>query len=123
MSRTDKDRPHWVRLNDPDDNRVAHHDHVDYWGNDVKCDIDVPTVREDKYRIERNCSYEIAGVYLWNETPPRKMRHYEWFGPARARTRDAMISQAKEYNTYGSIESDSQEPSDHRNAPIKGCWY
>lgn len=122
MSRTHKDRPHWVRLNDRNEKRVAHHDHIDYWGNDVDCDIDSPIVREDKYCVDRNCSYEIEGVYLWEETPSRRMRHYEWFGPVRAKTRDAMVSQVKEYNTYGIIETDSKEPDDHRNAPIKGCW-
>lgn len=123
MSRTDKDRPHWVRLNDPKDDRVAYHDHVDMWGNDVECDIHLPTVREDKYRSERNCGYDLAGVYLWSETPPKKMRHYEWFGPVRAKTRDAMLAQVKEYNTYGDVVNDSGEPEDHRHAPVKGYWH
>lgn len=123
MSKTDKDRPFWVKQNDISLSRVAYHDHVDYWGNDVECDIEFPTVREDKYRVDRNCGYDIVGYYSWIDSPSRKIRHNEWFGPIRAKTRDAMISQVKEYNTYGLIETDSLDPQDHRNAPIKGCWY
>jgi hypothetical protein len=123
MSKTDKDRPFWVKQNDSSLLRQAYHDHVDYWGNEVECDIHLPTVREDKYRVDRNCGYDIVAYYAWADSPSRRIRHTEWFGPVRAKTRDSMLAQAKEYNTYGEIYNDSTEPGDHRNAPIKGYWY
>lgn len=123
MSKTDKDRPFWVIQNDSSIYREAYHDHVDYLGNDVDCDIHLDTVREDKYRADRNCGYDVVKRYSFVDAPSRKKRHNDWFGPARSKTRDAMISQVKEFNSLGYIESDSAEPGDHRHAPMRGTWW
>lgn len=120
MSKTDKDRPLWVRANDTSLKRVPYHDHLDRWGNVVDCDIEMPTVYNDAYRGLRQCGYDIYQD-SWLDTPSRKVRHYEWFGPVRAKMRDSLRAQVREYNTYGEVD-DAIFIGDHRNTPLNGYW-
>lgn len=58
MSRTDKTRPYWVQLRDPDFpwpiRQIHRHNH--YFGNNPECDIDFPMPRT-RTGFHRGCEY------------------------------------------------------------------
>lgn len=56
---------------------------------------------------------------LWG--PRRWDRHYEWWGPDRAKVRDSLKSAATEYRAAGEVWSIAPVEQ-HRHAPRGGWW-
>lgn len=89
MSRTLKDRPYWVRVNDPRSSRYASHDHR------VTCREQIgeePVYRErpdkDGYHWHKELSYLRPLYRLWSETipctldePEKPPTTWRWHGP------------------------------------------
>lgn len=121
MSRTYKDRPRWVKNNDRKLTSVAYHNHVDYLGHLVDCDVDEPTVQEDRWRLGMACGYD----WRYNIfTPTKAEANNEWHAPIRAKVRRELLVEAKEYNAEGDFEDDYLGPLDERHSPIKGHgWF
>lgn len=121
MSRTDKDRPEWVKNNDRTVAPVAYHYHVDYRGNALDCDVDEPSLQSDKWRFHRNCGYDQR---FYTENPGKAAINNDWHAPIRTKVRRELRSEVKEYNAGGDFEDDYVAPLDQRNAPIRGHgWY
>lgn len=119
MSRTDKDRPYWVKVNDNSIQRVPFHDHVDYFGNDVECDFGEVCTEDTLWA--RNCGYDLGHYEVYADNPDRKLRRGAWFGPVRTRTRNDMVSLRKEYREFGEVD-DYVGFRDHRHSSLKGSW-
>lgn len=121
MSRTYKDRPRWVKNNDRKLTSVAYHDHIDYLGYVVDCDVDEPTVQGDCWRSLKACGHD----WRYNIFSPTKAEvNNEWHAPVRAKVRRELLIEAKEYNAAGGFIADYLAPLDQRHSPIKGNgWF
>lgn len=131
MSRTDKDRPYWVRLNDSSENRVADHTHHPYggWWNpggrwfaeEYVCDIDKPMTGHYEIDRKRNCDYRLAN-YRWYDEPTKRDRREEYYAPLRHEERDTLDKAVKQYNATGEVD-DIYLPESHRHAPFRGGYW
>lgn len=101
MSKTDKDRPHWVRAKD-EPNSIAWH----YWLCDMQwprygikrqlpCDIDEPYNGRCRYLEEHQ---------RWHSGPPHWHRRATWYDPQRNAARMDCIKAAKEFNGTGDTD-------------------
>lgn len=116
MSRTKKDRPYWVRVNDKTENRIEHHDHERlgkyysrYKENKTRryseeCTIDVPrqangdlTAYTCTWELNYGYSYLYGGMSV-------KDRHITYYNPLRTLERDTLRVAVKEYNATGDLE-------------------
>lgn len=92
MARTDKDRPAWVREDDPfEPLREESHSHHTWWGPQ-ECDLHVSAkLKRGRYS---HCGYWLPySVYAGG--PPAWYRHALWYGPERRRERDELGELAK----------------------------
>lgn len=124
MSRTDKDVPNWVT--------------AEFWrpNHHFRCQAGRPAgrpctlpdnpVRQHPVRI--SWRGRGSGCYWWPElrykgyTPSSQDRRWYWWGPDRARVRDACHKAMQEYN--GSGESEAEVPQwNHRHNPLHGGWW
>lgn len=105
MSKTDKDRPPWVRAKD-DPNRVASHHYrceVEYpygswWATRMPrhpCDIDERHAGYCHY-FERDRS--------WHSAPPRWFRRHRWYDPEHNDVRMDCVKAIKEYRGSGDTD-------------------
>lgn len=99
MSRTKKDRPHWVRVNDPKSSRYANHDHM------VRCREKVgeePVYREklskDNWHWEKELVYMRPVYHFWVEEVPCTIDRAEPI-PSAWRTR-SMSRTDEEFNAH-----------------------
>lgn len=125
MSRTDKDRPFWVKLNDPSENRTDDHMHHTrgLWSKDWDgvCDIDKPYGPTLKRWAGRNCHRMIHNYNPWDD-PTKEDRDLLYYGPLRASERDTLKKAAKEYNTTGDTE-DVFLQEKHRHSMFGGGYW
>lgn len=90
MSRTDKDRPHWVREEDPTELRYEHHLCGAWRGQFYECDLEGTS----KYRFTsdgrryRRCDYGLVNR-PW-DSPPKDFVDHVWNSLERRRVRDEL---------------------------------
>lgn len=134
MSRTDKDRPYWVRQNDPSEARLAihmHHTPMFYtagwnsnrWGEIGVCDLDKPMTGEWSVDRKRNCYYRVTPPdhYAYDKCE-REDRNLYYYAPVRMKERDLLGKAAKQYNTSGEVD-DVDLPGYHHHMPFGGGWW
>jgi hypothetical protein len=124
MSRTDKDRPYWVRTNDPREDRVEHHNHVaprwrTMYAWDGECHIDEPSTREN--RRSYSCGFNLRYKRYWN--PKKEDRRLYYYKPLRSRERDTLGKAAKQYNAGNEVDEDIVLPESHRHAMFPGGYW
>jgi hypothetical protein len=126
MSRTDKDVPNWVRT----EYYTPHHARRcpnGWWNADRHLDVQECTLTPTPVRAspstlkETSCHWSPSWVWK-NYTPSSQDRRWYWWGPDRARVRDACRKAAQEYN--GSGETEIEVPQwNHHHTPISGGWW
>lgn len=125
MSRTDKDRPDWVRVNDKTEDRTEfHYHHRRYWGEPYEgmydCEIDEP-LDGSKGMRKRRCGYYLRTNRYWN--PKREDRRLYYYKPLRSRERDTLGKAAKQYNAGNEVDEDIVLPESHRHAMFPGGYW
>lgn len=136
MSRTDKDKPWWVRATWIEPSHAIRC--PNYWRHSNKhlarthvCDLPaVPVLKPPAGYIRQwprvpQCTWEPEWPqrdrYNYTHGPKKKDRHYDWWGPARARDRDAAVKARKQYLGSGGVDEPKVMPN-HRHCSIKGWW-
>lgn len=124
MSRTDKDRPYWVRQNDPTEDRVEYHNHVaprwrTMYAWDGTCHVDEPITRENRRSF--SCGYYLRDRYHW--TPKREDRRLYYYKPLRSRERDTLGKAAKQYNAGYEVDENIVLPEAHRHGMYPGGYW
>lgn len=136
MSRTDKDRPYRVRVNDPSEAKDRSHRHTSFgargtnflgeeYGYADHCTIDEPTLhRSNRDPLNRPpCEAHLAFQYRPGSRPkPKDVRDAYW-SPARQAERSALQSMAAEFNATGTIENEPTMPEQHRGSMYGGGWW
>jgi len=134
MSRTDKDQPWWVRseLMVPSHSVSCEHRIPRYHPADHTCDLSPeppartkPNGPKPRMFRKEHCTWEPEWPwkrrYKYTRPPFKRERHLDWWGPARARDRDAVIKARQEYHGCGQVDEPKVMPQ-HRHASIKGWW-
>ncbi len=121
MSRTDKDRPEWVRAHDDPHSRERHnctdgwmYGQTGAWQTQryYPCDLDTGP-------YSRCRRFEATRRYL--PGPPRWFNHAEFYGPDRAAVRTAGRAALREHNTDG--DTDIEVPTaQHRHGGAWAWW-
>lgn len=138
MSRTDKDKPHWVRAEwyvpvhtycQFDDQRFGWFRFPD---GPRECDLpEDPVYRNPRgprgwlVRTSWNCTWEAEWPwkrrYRWTRAPRRVERRLGWYGPDRRRVRDECRVALQEYRGSGDVEI-AVTTAHHHHCSIKGWW-
>ena len=121
MSRTDKDRPQWVRAHDDLRSREHHcctgawmYGQASAWRTQLYYPCDLDTGPYSRCR-----RFEATRRYL--PGPPRWFTHAEFYGPDRAAVRAASRAALREHNTYG--DTDVEVPTEqHRHGGAWAWW-
>jgi hypothetical protein len=102
MSRTDKDRPYWMRY---DNYRPVHH-----WTCSVgrePCSLP-PELYEGQAHYRRRltaCYWDAPDErHFWQQAPPKWYIDHNWHNPERVRERDTLRRIAQDYNANGDTE-------------------
>lgn len=124
MSRTDKDRPYWVRQNDETEVRRPFHRHDQYrFGREPfdECEIDEPyTGATGEWR--RRCGYWLGYRRHVCVVPPHAERE-GYYAPLRNDERMVLRNAVKDYNTFGEIDEDFYIQEQHRRACYGGGYW
>jgi hypothetical protein len=125
MSRTDKDRPYWVKSNDKTEKyRVAYHDHTGRRGDE--CTIDEPEEHPSSWRGRGGRWYSPCShyIHLPHICQPHgtSLRDFYWV-PSRAEERDYTTRAIKDYNTFGEVDEDYFLQEKTLNGPYGGGWW
>lgn len=137
MSRTDKDRPYWVKANDETLLRAPRHDHtslgiffsqyligVSQYSD--HCTIDEPVERnwrDNENRIVPTCDYAPSVYHRLERSHTREDRKNDYYRPLRAKERDILKGATREYNTYGNFEKDIAFADNHQSSELsRGYW-
>lgn len=135
MSRTLKDRPGWVKVNDPRMPTLTDHRHT-LLGKEIlhyvggmptvgrypdTCTIDEPVV----YRTDRPgellpCRRQNGWTTRKGPAPSPRKRREKYWAPERAAGRSAMRRLAEEYNATGDVDEDLPLTNQHRHARFGG---
>jgi len=132
MSRTDKDRPYWVKVRDRRVPTVERHWHHGLrwrrWRqiNGTGCDLaefDAATDRTAKqwFNCERHLAAEYHRRYHRDGPAPRWFTHHVWFEPERVRERDRLGEIVKEYHAHREVE-DYDFPNHQHNHNARWLW-
>jgi len=126
MSRTDKDRPYWVRVNDETEARTEfHYHHRRYRGDpyegEYECEIDNP-VDDSTVMWKRRCGYYLGYRHHICEIPPGAVRE-GYNAPLRNDERMALRNAVKDYNTFGEVDEDMYLQEQHRHACYGGGYW
>lgn len=118
MSNTDKDRPRWVRDNDPTTGPAPVHLH--HAGH--PCDLDDVAADRDAGR-DRTCHRVSAREIFYGGGPPRDYVHAVWWGPQRTRERDACRELTKQHRATGDVDDHTEPaPDQHRHGAAWDWW-
>lgn len=132
MSRTDKDRPYWVRVNDETEARTPYHYHhgsrfynggykVNAEDEDGYCTIDDKrTGQPGEWRLP--CGYYLGYRRHVCEIPPGAERE-GYYAPLRNDERMALRNAVKDYNTFGEVDEDMYLQEQHRHATYGGGYW
>lgn len=135
MSRTLKDRPVWVALNDPRMPTLPEHGHT-LLGKEIvhfvggmptvgsypdDCTIDAPvTYRTDRLGELRPCQPQNGWTTRKGPAPSARKRREKYWAPERAAKRSAIRRMAGEYNTTGDVDEDLPLTNQHRHGRFGG---
>lgn len=132
MSRTYKDRPYWIRVDDTKNLRYAMHHHsvfgltytpynsstpihfADY------CTIDEPHSKDTERR--KPCYYRLRENNRYDRTT-KEMRHNGYWEPLRTDERIVLRNAVKDYNTFGETDEDFFLQENHRHASYGGEYW
>jgi hypothetical protein len=132
MSRTDKDKPWWVRTEwyTPEHRCRLRIPAITRW-RESECDLAPEPFwsRQERHRwlrpSEPGCTWEPEWPrrYRYNFTrpPTRVDKHLGWWGPDRRDVRDLMIKARKQYRGYREVEI--LEPVRHHRHAAKAGWW
>lgn len=137
MSRTHKDRPVWVKLNDRKTRRVEEHNHhrfgetgVFYKGGTYSyleyCTIDKPQEAVHHAEGQSPCYYYAAIpkiFYAKYGGAHKKALHMDYWNPLRAEERTTLTRLKKEYYAMGEVDEDIYLPEKTRNTPYGGGYW
>jgi hypothetical protein len=135
MSRTKKDRPYWVKLNDKKVAKRPHHNHAvigktvrGFRGNIItyadECTLEQPETHSSNDDHRRPCSYLLGyGYGYWLDGMTREDRMNTYYNPLRTMEREELTKAKKEYNATGDIEKDIAFPDGHRHGMLGGGYW
>lgn len=136
MSRTRKDRPYRVRVNDRTEARKRSHRHTSFgvtgtnflgerYGYADHCTIDKPVVhRSSRDPMNRPpCEAHLAFQHRPGSRPTSTDVRDAYWAPARQAERTALQTMAAEYKAAGDIESEPVMPASPRHALYGGGWW
>lgn len=134
MSRTDKDKPWWVGATwmvPRHDNHCPFYEYSNKFYPKIECNLPaVPLLKPPasrRWRFPRpvQCTWEPEQPhrdrYRYTRPPTKREKHLDWWGPARARDRDAGFKARKQYRGSGGVDEPKVMPQ-HRHCSIKGWW-
>lgn len=136
MSRTRKDRPDRVKLNDPREPKETRHRHSalgrsgkNFLGLDFAyqdhCTAEEPAVHgsnRDTMAL-RPCEPQLTWKPSSTNRVPREVIAEFYWAPARQEERIALHKLAGEYNTLGELETEPVLHEQHRHAGFGGGWW
>lgn len=136
MSRTRKDRPYRVKVNDPAEPQRARHRHQAFGRAGTN-------FRGDKYAYQDRCTAEdtvshpsnrdrlamlpcerdLAWQYRYSRGPGSDHITEFYWAPARQEERIVLYKLAGEYNTLGDLVTEPVLHEQHRHAGFSGGWW
>ena len=124
MSNTTKDRPYWVRANDPAERGKPYHGCTNPWyvkahGIDC-CDIDEPQTATGSKICQYMISSEKLSRYRWSRGPTKAERRIEYWKPERRQQRESTHKATRAHRAGQLVDI---EGTDHRHAPIRGGYW
>lgn len=135
MSRTDKDRPYWVRVQDESEPRQAHHEHQRFGrvshtlsGKIIEvadhCTIDEPTRGNGPYGYnwEKPCTYHLSWAYSYYNVDRYRRRAMYW-GPLRMDESMTLRKAVKQYNSTGEVDDDFFLQENHHHSCYGGGYW
>lgn len=137
MSRTRKDRPDWVKLNDRKTPRIANHNHKQFGAEGMMfqgkkysyldyCTIDKPQEAVE-HKIGQSPCYYYAAIskifYAKYGGAHKEALRMEYWSPLRAEERTTMQNLKKQYYATGEVDEDVFIKEKHHNAPYKGGYW
>lgn len=140
MSKTDKDRPYWVRANDNTEARFDVHDH-NHFGHEYKfrnrygvevvirvaehCTINEPEINHhDKEAYAKPCGKWIGHTYYYGRhSPSKKARKVYYWGPMRAARTNYLTNAVKDYNSFGEVDEEFYFQEDARYGRFGGGYW
>jgi len=140
MSRTDKDRPYWVRANDHTEARFEHHDHLKFGyeyeyvntrGKRVEvkyadyCTVNEPEVRYNHHEeLDRPCGKWVGhGYFFGRYSPKKKDRKVYYWGPMRAARTRYLTNAVKDFNSFGEVDEEFYFQEDARYGRYGGGYW
>lgn len=122
MSRTDKDRPRWVRNNDETDGLREVHDHrpAHRWGwTTGKCELG----QHDPRDWRAPCHVELADTLSPYGHVSYEDRHLYYWRCDRAANRLIHHRLMREWNSFGDCDDSEVRLDPARRAPFHGGWW
>lgn len=136
MSRTRKDRPYRVKVNDPREPTYASHRHsafgitgTNFLGQDFgfqdHCTADEPAIHRSNRDVMalRPCERHLGWKFSGTGRVPRGVITEAYWNPARQEERITLHKLAGEYNTFGDLESEPVLHEQHHHAGFGGGWW
>lgn len=136
MSRTRKDRPYRVKVNDPrEPSRVVHRHGVlglagtNFLGRDFAyedhCTADEPAIHRSNRDVLalRPCEPHLDWKFSRSGRVPREVITEFYWVPARQEERITLHKLAGEYNTFGALDTEPVLHEQHRHAGFGGGWW
>jgi hypothetical protein len=136
MSRTRKDRPYRVKVNDPREPKRVSHRHsafgisgTNFLGQDFAvqghCTADQPAVhRSNRDRLAvRPCETDLDWRLSHSRRVPRGVITEAYWNPFRQEERITLQKLAAEYNAQGDLETEAILSEQHRHAGFGGGWW
>lgn len=112
MSRTDKDRPHWVTAEWWEPSHMCkEHTFSRYWKNTHTCDLAAePSLKRERRHhwrspIPRRCQWVPVWTYYPHHAPGRDTLRAEWHGPQRRGVRDTGHKIRAEYRATSTVDT------------------
>lgn len=137
MSRTLKERPGWVKVNDPRMPTIVDHCHTilgkefvsaftgEHFAYADTCTEDEPAKSRAGRRpgeLRMPCTKDLAVLHRTRTPPGQDVRDQFW-APDRASERSILRRLADEYNTTGDLDEGYVLPGQHRHARFgRGYW-
>lgn len=148
MSRTDKDRPWWIRNHDETDGLREVHDHRARWKwlcdcprpwwavtggrhrigegtwgwSEGECEID-SRVDDGRKSWRVSCYRERIDRLSFYGSASREWRRARYWGPERAADRAIHRNLVKDWNTFGDCDDSAVQLNQHRHATFGGGWW
>lgn len=119
MSRTYKDRPDWVQLNEPSPLLKAIRRPLHVQPCDGICELDEPMTEEDLET--RRCRYYLPFRLYLRKATPQLRRDFFW-GPVRSEERESLRNMKNQYNAGLDVD-DAVLTERHGHAMYGGGYW